>query len=202
MRIGLVGPCDQELALLREAAEFLLGDCEAEQVVYLGNDNAAERLVEQWASEIMGGPPGEDAFLERAALLARTGEASEIDALLARDDAAHRLSDLRQLPPPPARAVEALEDRLVLFIHDKASLDEEDIANTSLIIYGSASKQRLDRFGSRAFFCPGPLRSGAVALLDVEDDGKLVLACFDPSTGAPREREVLQTRGPRLVVQT
>jgi len=47
---------------------------------------------------------------------------------------------VRRLPPPPARAIEMIDDRVVLLVHDKAVLDEEDIANAHLIVYGKRSR--------------------------------------------------------------
>ena len=55
MRIGLLGPADGNLTLLREAAEFLLRDYGVDQAVYLGpDDGAVELVVEQWAQQVMG----------------------------------------------------------------------------------------------------------------------------------------------------
>ena len=45
MRIGLLGPADGDEALLREAAEFLLGDCEVDSAVYLGGDEALDAVA-------------------------------------------------------------------------------------------------------------------------------------------------------------
>src|SRR5688500_7284712 len=105
MRIGLLGPAEGNLQLLREAAEFLLGKCGVNQVVYLGSDDAVRTVVEGWAEQIMGGAASEDSFLDDALQLALAGDAASIRSLLARDKDVRNLAALRCLPPPPARAV-------------------------------------------------------------------------------------------------
>lgn len=202
MRIGLIGPSDGNAALLREAAEFLLGDCEVDEAVYLGSDDTASIVVDGWAQEVMAGPANEEAFLAEAADLAIRGQASAIEALLKRDHELRRLSALRCLPPAPARAVEVFDDKVVLFIHDKSLLDEDDIANAFLVVYGRSKQSAINRFGPRTFFTPGPLNRGRVALIEREPDGSLALAMFDPTTGEPSGRETLVARSPRFVVQS
>ncbi len=202
MRIGLIGPADGNIALLREAAEFLLGDCGADEAVYLGADDAATTVVEGWAREVMAGPAGEDAFLAEAADRAVRGDADALDELLARDAEVRRLSALRCLPPPPARAVEVIDEKVVLLVHDKSQLDEDDIANAFLVVYGRGKQAAVNRFGPRTFFTPGPLSGSRVALIEREADGGLAIALYDPSTGEPAGRETLIHRGTRFVVQS
>lgn len=200
MRIGLVGPADGDSALLREAAEFLLGDCGVEQAVYLGSEQTLRVVVESWAKQVVQGVTTEARFLDEALALALSADAAAIDALLGRDRELHRLSALRCLPAHPARAVELLDDRVVLFVHDKAELDPEDIANAFLIVYGRSKHSALHRFGPRTFFTPGPLKLGRVALVEREGEGHLAIAQFNPRTGEPLGREVLQVRRARVVV--
>ena len=202
MRIGLVGPAEDNPELLREAAEFLLGDCEVDEAIYLGTDDNVKRVVDAWATEIMGGPATEEAFLREALRVSTEGDANAIAALLDRDIEVRRLNALRCLPPPPARAVEVFDDKVVLFVHDKALLDEEDIANAFLVVYGRGKQLALNRFGPRTFFTPGPLKAGRVAVIEREADGGLAIAQFNPVTGEPTGRERLFTRGSRLVVHT
>lgn len=211
MRIGLVGPADVDgaasadasgaqtyaHAAFREAVLFLLGDAEADQVVYLGEGAHAERALAAWAHEL-GGDDAEECFFRQAAELASSGTADAIEALLARDAELARLRAVRKLPPPPARAVEMLDDRVVLFVHDKAILDEEDIANAHLVVYGRASQAELRRFGRRAFFTPGPLRQGRVGVLEASEEG-VTIALYDTS-GAPLWREALAPRATKVTV--
>jgi len=199
MRIGLLGPAGGEHVALREAAEFLVADLEVDRTIYLGEDDAIERLVRE-GSEVLRGPRGaREAFLERAAQLAASGEAGQIEALLRADAELRRLGSIQRLPPPPARAVEMLEDRIVLIVHDKSNLDEEDIVNAQVIVYGRSKEMLLKRFGARYFFTPGPLSGQKVGVLELEADGSLTIAAYAPS-GAPLWREALQAKGTKLSV--
>ncbi len=198
MRIGFIGPVgDTDLSVLREATEFLLGDADAEQAIYLGEDNAADRLAETWMAELEEATVGD--FLARAASLAIDGTPGAIDKLLERDEQARRLTRLHTLPPAPARAVEMMEDRILLVVHDKSILDEEDIANASVIVYGRSKEALLRRFGPRYFFTPGPLSGGTVGLFEADRDGKVTVAAYAP-TGKPLWREVLQGRRSKISV--
>lgn len=199
MRIGVIGPAKGKHGALREAAEFLLGDAGVDQAIYLGTDDAVDRVVQAWSAQVMGGNDGEKAFLDRAAQLAQEGSAAEIEALLEADAQLRRLASLRRLPPSPARAVEMIEDRIVIVVYDKAILDEEDIANAHVIVYGKSDAPLLKRFGPRCFFTPGPLVDGKVGILEVERDGRMAVGLFEP-TGVPVWRETLQGRGAKVVV--
>jgi len=195
MRIGLLGPTDDDAAF-REAALFLLGDAEADQVVFLGEGATAERAIRAWSAELGADP--EAAFLDRAAALAPSGTPQQLFALLEQDAEVARLTAIRKLPPAPARAVEMLDDRMVLFVHDKAILDEEDIANAHLIVYGKASEADLRRFGRRAFFTPGPLAAGRVGVLESSEDG-VTVSLYDLS-GVPLWREALAQAATKVTV--
>jgi hypothetical protein len=202
MRIGLIGPAEGNDALLREAAEFLLRDCGVDQAVYLGLDDVVRTVVDAWADQIMGHTANEKAFLDEALALALKADAASLQALLNRDQEVRRLGALRCLPPAPARAVEVFDDKVVLFVHDKSLLDEEDIANAFLVVYGRSKACALNRFGPRTFFTPGPLKAGRIAVLEPEPDGTLALAQFNPGTGEPVGRDTLLTRHAKLVVQS
>jgi hypothetical protein len=186
--------------MLREAVEFLIGDAACDQAIYLGVDDTIDRVVADWATELLGGVHIEEAFLDRVAELAPAGSAADLERLLAADATARRLDAVRKIPPPPARAVEMLDDRILLVVHDKAVLDEEDIANAHLIVYGRARRSDLKRFGPRYFFTPGPLSAGRVGLVELADAGHVELALYDPS-GVPLWRETLERRTGRIVVQ-
>jgi hypothetical protein len=90
---------------------------------------------------------------------------------------------------------------VVLFVHDKSLLDEEDIANAFLVVYGRSKACALNRFGPRSFYTPGPLKAGRIAVVEPGTDGSLVVAQFNPQTGEPIGHDVLQPRQARLVVQ-
>lgn len=197
MKLGFVGPANGDAKLLREALEFLVSDVAVDQAVYLGLDEVVDEVVSGWASEI----GGKEAFLDRVVALAQGGSAKEIDEVLARDAAVTRLDCVRRLPPSPARAVEMIEDRIVTIVYDKGVLDEEDIANSTLLVYGKSKEAALRRFGARYFFTPGPLAGGKIGIVEAEKEGFVVVALFAPS-GAPLWREALQSRGTSKVVVT
>jgi hypothetical protein len=201
MRIGLIGPSEEDPALLREAAEFLLGDAGVEQALYLGFEATLRKVTEAWSEQVMRGVASEDRFLEQAAALALSDrEGQALGALIERDHERSRLDALHCLPPPPARGVELFDDKVVLFVHDKASLDQEDIANAFVIVYGRSKQAAVHRFGPRTFCTPGPLKQGCVMVLEREPEGHLAIGQFDPRTGEPRGRDVVQVRRARLVV--
>lgn len=196
-KLGLLGPTDDE-DTLREAASFLLGDAEADQVVFLGDGAFLEQALERWGADV--GLDGGSTFLDRALAAAKAGDARAIEQFLAEDAGARRIVDVRRLPDPPARAIELIDDRIVLFVHDKAVLDEEDIANANLIVYGASKESQLHKFGKRAFFTPGPLAAGRVGIVESSDEG-FTVAVYDVS-GMPVLRESLATSITRLTVSS
>ncbi len=197
MRIGFIGPADGDVDALQEALAFLLGDAGADSVIYLGEDDTGDALAARVARAATGG--ADASFLGAAAEVALSGDAGQIDALLSAEEDLQRLDALRILPPPPMRAVEMLDDRIVLLVHDKAVLAEDDIVNASVIVFGRSKAMLLKRFGTRYFFTPGPLADGQVGLLEREGDGRLAAAAFDVS-GRPLWREVLQWRTSKVMV--
>ena len=200
MRIGLLGPAEGDGALVRKAAEFALQKLEVEQVIYLGSDDAAQQAAQSWALELMQGPTGEGALLDRAFELAQSGNAAQIEDLLARDAAVQRLSALRCLPSAPTRAVEMLDDKVMLFVHDKAQLDAEDIANAYLVVYGRSKAVALNHFGPRTFFSPGPLRAGQIACIERQRDNNVVVVQLALSNGEVLGRTTLQAGRSKMVV--
>jgi hypothetical protein len=200
MRIGLLGPADGDSALVRKAAEFALDALGAEQVVYLGADDAARDAARSWSSELLKAPFGEAAFLDRAFELARSGSPAHIDELLRRDADARRISALRTLPAAPSRAVEMFEDKVVLFVHDKAQLDAEDIANAYLVVYGRSKGVALNHFGPRTFFSPGPLKAGQLACVERHGDSGVAVVQLDLNSGEVLGRTPLSVGRSKMVV--
>jgi hypothetical protein len=199
MRLGILGPAGDDHGVLREACEFLLGDGNVDQVIYLGIDDAVDEVVTSWSAEVVGDGDTESAFLNRAARLAQGGTADELRALLEADSRIRRLCALHRLPPPPARAVEMVEDRMLIAVHDKATLDEEDIANAHVIIYGKSDEPFFKRFGPRCFFTPGPLAARKVGILEVDRDGRTTVGLYEPS-GQVVWHKSLQGRTSKIMV--
>jgi hypothetical protein len=200
MRIGLLGSAEGDSALVRKAAEFALDKLSAEQVVYLGADDAARDAARAWAGDLLQGIPGEQGFLDRAFELCASGSAADLQELLRRDREARRLSALRSLPAAPARAVEMFEDKIVLFVHDKAQLDAEDIANAYLVVYGRSKSVALNHFGPRTFFSPGPLKTGQIACLERHGDSGVAVVQLDLHSGAVLGRTPLSAGRSKMVV--
>lgn len=201
MRIGLLGPADGDDEALREAIDFLLGDTPVEQAIYLGEDvDVLDAALAAWTREALGlDAPAEEAFLSRGADVATNGNATEIRTLLEGDAWVRKLARIHKLPPPPARAVEMLADRIVIAVHDKAVLDEEDIANAQIIVYGNSEEAQIKRFGSRYFLTPGPLGARRVAVLETESDGGVSAALFETS-GRQVWRETMARTSGKLSV--
>lgn len=197
MRIGLIGPVASDLANLRSAITTLFVEAGVDRAVYLGSDGALDVLAKEWTSSL-GGPTGL-AFDDRALDLAVSGSATEIRELLAADANARRLERLASLPPPPSQALEMLDDRFLLFTHDTSTLDEDDIANAQVIIYGVAKQMLFRRFGPRAFFTPGPPSEGHLGIVETDFDGRLTITAMK-SDGSIALRESLASRSNRMSV--
>jgi hypothetical protein len=186
VRIGVIGQAGKAKGELRKAVEMFLADPEIKQVIYLGMDGVLESVVAEWAKQNLG----ESDFLARGADMACTGSAEQIEALLGEDRSVQRLSAVRRLPDPPARAIEMLEKWIVLAVHDKSILDEDDVANAHLIVYGKANEADFKRFGPRAFLTPGPLNKGKVGRLTLRGDGHLDIDLLDLEGNSVRHEEV------------
>jgi hypothetical protein len=166
--LGLIGPAGNARPELERALELLMADPAMHRIVYLGADGAIEEVA---AARSRSGLEREE-FLDLAAELSCSGSADEITELLAAEREGKRLSMIRKLPEPPARAVEMMDKWIVLAVHDKAVLDEDDIANAHIIVYGRADEAGLKRFGPRCFFTPGPLSAGKLGCLELMADGQ------------------------------
>ncbi len=128
------------------------------------------------------------------------GTPQAIDALLESERAVRSLERLRTLPPPPARAVEMLGDRICLVVHDKKILDEEDIANAAVIVYGASPERLLKRFGPRYFFTPGPLaEDGVLGVLEFDDEGHAAILTVDMK-GVELDRDPVLSGSSRMTV--
>ncbi len=197
MRIGLLGAAHGDEELLGEATNFLLGDARVDRAVYLGTDDTLAKLTENWRHEISRGT--ENTFLDRALELTKSGTPEEINAVLHADHQLERLATLHTIPPPPSRAIEMIDDRVILMVHDKSVLNEEDIANATMIVYGSKDELLLKRFGPRYFFTPGPLGDRKVGIIEIDEGGRFAVSAYD-TTGTRIWNEVLQRPSSKLMV--
>jgi hypothetical protein len=195
VRMGLIGPAADGNAELERVLELLIADKAMGRILYLGNDGAIERVATAWSHTRLE----QEEFLRRAAELSCAGSADEIAQLLAEEREGGRLSLIRQLPAPPARAIEMMDKWIVLAVHDKAVLDEDDIANAHIIVYGRAEEASLKRFGPRCFFTPGPLSAGKLGCLELMPEGHVEVRLLGLD-GEPLFSESLHTAGAKLVV--
>ena len=194
--LGFVGPAANAHAELERALALLSADPAMRQIVYLGLDDAVDEVAARWQDRAEEHRAG---FLSRAAALALKGTPDAIDALLAEPDPGREVALLRRLPEAPMRAVDMLDRFVVLAVHDKAVLDEEDIANAHAIAYGRADEPACKRFGQRCFLTPGPLAGGTVARVRLLPEGALELAVLRLD-GSVVASERLSDGGARLVV--
>lgn len=173
MRLGILGPAQGDLPALARAAQHLLDDLKADRILYLSDDDALDLVVASWARDLVGSDPSEQVLYERAAARCALASPREIDEFVAHERARHRLKVFSSLPSSPRRTIEILDGRVVLFVFDKATLDEEDIAAASVLVFGKSTGPVIKRVGSRIFLSPGPIQSadGGRALLDDRDGG-------------------------------
>jgi len=194
--LGFVGPAAGAPGELERALSLLAADPTMRQIVYLGLDDAVDEVAASWQERA---DEHRAAFLARAAQLARAGDPASIDALLAEPDPGRELALLRRLPEAPMRAVDMLDRFVVLAVHDKAVLDEEDIESAHAIAYGRADEPACKRFGQRCFLTPGPLAGGTIARVRLLPEGALELAVLRLD-GSVVKSERLAEGGARLVV--
>jgi hypothetical protein len=182
MRFGVLGPANGDLAALEEGASLLLFEYNAEEVIYLGPDDALDRLVLEWARRLVGTDPSQDGIWERAARHCSTARYDEIDRFVDAERKRERLKTLKCLPAATSRTVEIFEGRLAVFLHDKALLDEEDILPATLLVFGKSSEALVRQVGARTFVSPGEIAAGkgGVALFSDEPNGDLNVSLFEP----------------------
>jgi hypothetical protein len=171
MRLGLLGPAGGNLEALARSAELLLNAEKVHRAIYLGDDGALEEVVSAWASSIVGADPSDGGIWERARPLALAGTPKQIDEFVVAERARWRLRALEELPPQ-GRSVEMFADRVALLLHDKASLDEEDIFAATFLVYGKSDVPLVKQIGTRWFLTPGKLgcEGGGALVLDDEGD--------------------------------
>jgi len=189
VRLALLGPADGDISALARGAASALDKLEADKVVYLGVDDAMDQVVAGWTTLLGASLP----LTARAAALL-DADATTLRAELEREHARRRLGRLRSLAGPKARAIELMQERLVLMVDDKAILDEEDLLPASVIVFGRG-EPTLRRVGTRVFLCPGmpAKRTQGLLLLDEGDPLTGLVAVHYDIEGEQVSREVLDT---------
>jgi hypothetical protein len=169
-------------------------------VIYLADDDALDRVVEGWARGLVGSDPSAEALFDRA-VRCTTAPPDAIDAFVASERARQRLKVLVSLPQGQ-RTIEILDGRVVLFVFDKGTLDEEDIVAASLLVFGKSSAPLIRKVGPRMFLSPGPIGSegGGAALLD--DGGGGVRIEVMNARGVVTARDVIGSpQGAKMRIQ-
>ena len=157
VRLGLLGPARGDLVALARAARILADHAHVDRVVYLGADGALDRVVASWATTLVGGDPSDARLFGRAARACVDASAAAVAAFVAAERGRAYLRSFAALPPPPARTVEIVDGRVAVLVHDKATLDEDDIASAALLVFGRSEAPVLRRVGTRTFLSPGPI---------------------------------------------
>jgi hypothetical protein len=201
MRFAVLGPANGDLGALEKGASLVLFEHQAEQVVYLGADDALDRLVLDWARRLVGADPSDEGVWDRAAARCMSGGAEEIDRFIEAERHRERLKALKCLPVATSRTIELLEGRVAVLLYDKALLDEEDILPASLLIFGRSREPMVKQVGSRTFISPGELgpRSG-VALFSDDDAGDIRVSMFEPGGELLETHRLVAPRTGRFTV--
>lgn len=194
VRLGLIGPANDRLDVLERAVSFLSTELAVHRAVYLGLDGALDQVVRALAERLVGDDPGESAVLQRAAKRCSDASPEVIDSFLAAERQRLALMVFGSLPAADTRLVELLDGRVAVMLHDKADLDEDDIASATYLLFGKSDQPLIKPIGSRFFISPGTLASHGILLLEDEQQG-VELTLFDSACQlVKQERLVLPVR--------
>ena len=195
MRLGFIGPANSDPVALERAAKLLVCELEVDELIYLAEDDALREFVAAHKTE-----EDDDALEQRVARVAATGSPTDIEEVVRRLRGARYLERLRIAPPPPARAMEMLDDRILTIVRMKSTIGEEDVVNSNVVVYGDGKELMFKRFGPRCFFSPGPAEIGTVGVLDDRaETGGVVLTAVDKD-GEVLWSEPIQGRGAKVMV--
>ncbi|MCA9583650.1 MAG: hypothetical protein KC416_17755, partial [Myxococcales bacterium] len=172
-----------------------------DRVVYLGRDDTLDRVIEGWRSTL-GGQPDAEAFLSQVADLTVSATAEKIELFLSAQATLRKLDAIRRLPKDSEKAIEMIDDRIIMLVHDKASLTEEDIANATVIVYGKSDEPFRKQFGPRSFFTPGPLANGTYGLVQHGGDGDAYFSLEKTDGTIEWEEAITMKRASRLRISS
>jgi hypothetical protein len=197
MRLGLLGPAKEREDALERAMRFLQHEIRVHRAVYLGIDYALDRVVARWAEQLVGPEPQEAAIFARAAASCVRALPAEIDRFIAAEQERRGLALFESLASNESRAIELMNGRVVLMIHDKASLDEEDIVSAAVIVFGKGRDPLVKQVGSRWFLSPGTLEHFGLMTLEEMNDG-IHLVQYDSLCHEVRRERLIAARAPRV----
>ena len=140
MRLGLLGPANDRDDVLERAVRFLYRERAVHRAVYLGLDLAIERVVEHAGGRRWSGTTRVRRRLAaRCRTLHRTR--SRATSMTSSKPSANDLA-LRVFGSlarsARRRLVELLNGKVAVMIHDKALLDEDDIASATYLVFGKS----------------------------------------------------------------
>src|SRR5689334_3805359 len=108
MRIGFLGPANDDLDALERAATFLLARENVVRAIYLGEGGELDRCVVAWAKRLVGDDPTDQGAWRRAAEVTVYGTPEQIDGFIAGERERHRLRALAALPDDAPYVIETL----------------------------------------------------------------------------------------------
>lgn len=199
MRLGLLGPATDRLDVLERAARFLHTEVSAERIIYLGLDGALDREVENRAKSLVGADASEGQLFRRAAERCAAATPMEIDAFVGAERERESLRAFESLPGDGTRLMELLGGRVAVLIHDKANLDEDDIASATFLVFGKSTDPLVKAVGSRWFLAPGHLGDCGMMLLEERSDG-VHLSLFDSVCREIRRERLVAAPAARISV--
>jgi hypothetical protein len=201
MRLGILGPALGDLPALARGAQHLMDSAQTDRVLYVGNDDALDRVVASWARGIVGANPSDAALFDRASERCSRGTAEDIDEFVGKERALRRLRVLMTVPPGQ-RSIEILDRHVVLFVYDKAILDTEDIGAAHVVVFGRSDEALIKRVGSRTFVTPGPVTAGGGLLVLEDGSGGLQIEVRSANGDLVAiDTHVIGTAGAKLKVQ-
>jgi phytoene dehydrogenase-like protein len=199
MRLGLIGPAENRDDLLERAVRFLYRDLGVHRAIYLGLDPALDRVVHDMAAKLVNDEPGEAAVWQRAANRCADASPDQIDEFLQAERERLALVVFASLPGGETRLVELLNGKVAVMIHDKALLDEDDIASATYLVFGKSDEPLVKPIGSRWFLSPGPLATFGIMLLE-DADGRVELSLYDNLGHEVRRERLLSAPSNRVSI--
>lgn len=199
MRLALLGPAEGHTDALEGAAQAVLTRHPVDRAVYLGVDGALDGVVQRIAVRLVGENPSEEGIWARAARACLKASPAEMDAYVGRERARAELRSFESLPDAETRAIEMLGGALLLMIHDKSALNEEDLIPARVLLFGKSRTPIVKQVGQRWFLSPGSFPDAGVLILEDGDDG-IHLQLLDSNFEVVRTEQLSTSRGTKLRV--
>lgn len=197
MRLGLLGPADDDQKQLENAARWLAEEQRADRVVYLGSDRRLDVVVSAWAERLVGHRADDFSIMARATDHCLHGSVEEIDDFLSREQERTKLKMFESLPGESTRSVDLIAGKVAVMLYDKAQLEEEDILPATLLIYGKSRRPMIKAIGRRWFLSPGSFPHHGLMMID-DGDEKLRASTFDSNFELVEKQELATSRALRM----